>query len=143
MSTTAANEFVWPVRVYYEDTDAGGVVYYANYLKFLERARTEWLRQLGFEQDSLLEDDRIVFPVRRIEIDYLKPARFNDELKVFARLRDLGSARLEFEQRIEAGDGGVLCRGIVVVVCVDADSFRPCRIPAAIHAGITANCLNG
>ena len=139
----AGNEFVWPVRVYYEDTDAGGVVYYANYLKFLERARTEWLRQLGFEQDSLLESDRVIFPVRRIEIDYLKPAQFNDELNVFTRLRDLGSARLEFEQRIEADDGSVLCRGIVLVVCVDADSFRPCRIPAAIHASITANCLNG
>ena len=134
-------EFVWPVRVYYEDTDAGGVVYYANYLKFLERARTEWLRDLGFEQDGLLQEDRVVFPVRRVEVDYLKPARFNDELKVCVRLRDLGSAALEFEQRIEAADGSVLCRGMVVIVCVDADSFRPRRLPGAVHAAITANCL--
>ncbi|MEJ1469461.1 MAG: YbgC/FadM family acyl-CoA thioesterase, partial [Candidatus Sedimenticola sp. (ex Thyasira tokunagai)] len=75
-------EFIWPVRVYYEDTDSGGVVYYANYLKFMERARTEWLRQLGFEQDELLEKEGILFAVRRVAVDYLRPARFNDELLV-------------------------------------------------------------
>ena len=131
-------EFVWPVRVYYEDTDAGGVVYYANYLKYLERARTEWLRHLGYEQDSLLENDRIVFPVRRVEIDYLKPARFNEELKVRARVRRNGPARLEFEQHIEDRNGAVLCRALVTVVCVDADDFRPRRIPDAISASIAA-----
>ena len=72
--------FVWPVRVYWEDTDAGGVVYYANYLKFMERARSEWLRVLGFEQDVLRDDAGVVFVVRRVEIDYLSPARFNDQI---------------------------------------------------------------
>jgi acyl-CoA thioester hydrolase len=135
---SASGEFVWPVRVYYEDTDAGGVVYYANYLKYLERARTEWLRHLGYEQDSLLETDRIVFPVRRVEIDYLKPARFNEELKVRTRLCRNGSARLEFEHHIEDGNGAVLCRALVTVVCGDADDFRPRRIPDAISASIAA-----
>ncbi|MBN8772080.1 MAG: YbgC/FadM family acyl-CoA thioesterase, partial [Thiobacillus sp.] len=72
--------FVWPVRVYWEDTDAGGVVYYANYLKFMERARSEWLRAFGFEQDVLRDEPGIVFVVRRVEIDYLSPARFNEQL---------------------------------------------------------------
>ena len=78
--------FVWPARVYYEDTDAGGVVYYANYLKFLERARTEWLRALGFDQRDLMREAGILFAVRRVEIDYLLPARFDDELEVEAAI---------------------------------------------------------
>ncbi len=93
-------EFIWPVRVYYEDTDSGGVVYYANYLKFMERARTEWLRQLGFEQDELLEKEGILFAVRRVSVDYLRPARFNDELLVSASISKQGRASLTFQQEI-------------------------------------------
>ena len=78
--------FVWPVRVYYEDTDSGGVVYYANYLKFMERARTEWLRARGFEQDVLLGEHRLMFAVRSLSVDYHRPARFNDLLAVLSRL---------------------------------------------------------
>jgi acyl-CoA thioester hydrolase len=81
-STLSRPRFTWPVRVYWEDTDAGGVVYYANYLKFLERARTEWLSALGLEQDRLAEEAGVVFVVRRVEADYLRPARFNDRLGV-------------------------------------------------------------
>ena len=77
-------EFLWPVRVYYEDTDSGGVVYYANYLKFMERARTEWLRALGFEQDQLIEEEGVIFAVRRAEVDFIAPGRFNDALQVSA-----------------------------------------------------------
>jgi len=84
---------VWPVRVYYEDTDAGGVVYYANYLKFLERARTEWLRELGYEQDTLMQDG-IIFAVRRVTIDYLRPARFNQLLEVQTTVISLGATEL-------------------------------------------------
>jgi len=133
---TPTAEFLWPVRVYYEDTDAGGVVYYANYLKFMERARTEWLRQIGFEQDQLLAQQRVLFPVRRVEVDYLKPARFNDEINVHSRITALGAVSIEFEHDIVRADGTTLCRGRVTVACVDADSFRPRPIPDPIQAEI-------
>jgi acyl-CoA thioester hydrolase len=125
------NEFVWPVRVYYEDTDAGGVVYYANYLRFLERARTEWLRALGFEQDVLLRDAGVLFAVRRVEVDYLKPARLNDALAVHARIVECRRASLVFEHEIRRGPE-LLCRGVVKVACLEAASLRPAAIPPAI-----------
>ena len=125
----AEEEFVWPVRVYYEDTDAGGVVYYANYLKFMERARTEWLRHLGFEQDQLLRDEGIVFPVRRLTVEYFKPARFNEQLRVMSRIGDASRASLEFQQRILRDDDTLLCQGTVTVACVDARTFKPKPLP--------------
>ena len=79
-------QFLWPIRVYYEDTDSGGVVYYANYLKFMERARTEWLRKHGFEQDKLIETDNILFAVRKAEVDFKLPARFNQSLQVASQI---------------------------------------------------------
>ena len=122
-----------PVQVYYEDTDAGGVVYYANYLKFMERARTEWLRALGFEQDRLIRDHDLLFAVRRAEIDYLRPARFNDRLLVSLQIASRGKASLSFSQEVtRAADGQLLCRGIVKVASITASSFRPVAIPAAI-----------
>jgi len=124
-------EFVWPVRVYYEDTDAGGVVYYANYLRFLERARTEWLRSLGFVQDALMRDPGVVFAVRRVEVDYLQPARLDDALAVHARIAERRRASLVFEQEIRRGPE-VLCRGVVKVACLGASSLRPTPIPPAI-----------
>ncbi len=124
-------EFVWPVRVYWEDTDAGGVVYYANYLKFLERARSEWLRSLGFEQDEMAERDGVLFVVRRVEADYLSPARFNDLLTVSSRLVEIGRASLQMAQTIARGDKP-LFEARVRVACVDAHDFRPVRIPAHI-----------
>lgn len=120
--------FDWPVRVYWEDTDAGGVVYYANYLKFLERARTEWLTALGLEQDHLANEMGILFVVRRVEADYLRPARFNDRLLVQSRLADCGRASLVMEQRISRGSEHLLAAR-VQVACVDSASFRPARIP--------------
>lgn len=123
--------FVWPVRVYWEDTDAGGVVYYANYLKFLERARTEWLRALGIEQPELAERDGVLFVVRRVEADYLKPARFNDVLSVACRVVEVGRASLEIDQRIYRADE-LLLTGRVRAACVTAGAFRPARIPAHI-----------
>ena len=126
--------FVWPVRVYWEDTDAGGVVYYANYLKFLERARSEWLRSLGFEQDTLRDEDGVVFVVRRVEIDYLAPARFNDALEVSVTLAEPGRASLAVEQTIRRGPTR-LATARVKLACVDAVKFKPARIPASIlHA---------
>ncbi len=123
-------EFRFPIRVYYEDTDAGGVVYYANYLKFMERARTEWLRSLGFEQDALRASAGVLFAVSRVEVDYLRPARFNDALTTVARIARLGRASIEFEQAIEQAETAEpLCRGRVKVVCIDAERFRPKPMP--------------
>lgn len=123
--------FIWPVRVYWEDTDAGGVVYYANYLKFLERARTEWLSALGLEQDHLAREAGVVFVVRRVEADYLRPARFNDRLTVESRLRALNRASLEMTQRILRGDE-VLLEAVIKVACVAHPDFRPAKIPAIV-----------
>ena len=120
-------KFIWPVRVYYEDTDAGGVVYYANYLKFFERARTEMLRAMGYEQDQLMADG-IIFVVRSVQVDYLIPARFNEQLQVSADFSDAKKASLDFEQEITRGDE-VLCRGIIRIACLDAQTMSPKAIP--------------
>jgi len=127
--------FTWPVRVYYEDTDTGGVVYYANYLKFMERARTEWLRSLGFEQDQLIRDAGIIFAVRAVEVDYLRPARFNDALEVTAAVVHHGGASITFQQEVRRGDQ-VLCRGKVKIASLDAQTLRPKPAPAAIVAAL-------
>jgi acyl-CoA thioester hydrolase len=123
--------FVWPVRVYWEDTDASGVVYYANYLKFLERARSEWLRALGFEQDALRDEAGVVFVVRRVEIDYLAPARFNDRLEVSVSPQKLGGASLDIGQTILRGPTR-LASATVKLACIDAAGFKPAKIPAPI-----------
>lgn len=123
--------FRWPVRVYWEDTDAGGVVYYANYLKFMERARSEWLRAHGFEQDVLRDQAGIVFVVRRVEIDYLSPARFNDALDVSVGLHEAGRASLVVRQELMR-DSDCLAKAEIALACVDAASFKPARIPAPI-----------
>ncbi|MES9844747.1 MAG: tol-pal system-associated acyl-CoA thioesterase [Candidatus Sedimenticola sp. PURPLELP] len=126
-------EFIWPVRVYYEDTDSGGVVYYANYLKFMERARTEWLRKLGFEQDELIEQHGIIFAVRKVEVDFKSPARFNEALSVSAKITSRGKASLVFQQEIKREtDGQLLCSGEVKIACLDAERFRPTSIPQNI-----------
>jgi acyl-CoA thioester hydrolase len=123
--------FTWPVRVYWEDTDAGGVVYYANYLKFLERARTEWLSALGLEQDRLAETAGVVFVVRRVEADYLRPARFNDRLAVHCVLTEMNRASLTMVQEVRRGED-VLLAAVVRAACVDRVTFRPARIPAFV-----------
>jgi len=122
--------FALPVRVYYEDTDSGGVVYYANYLKFMERARTEWLRSHGFEQDTLVRDLNVIFVVRKVLVEYRRPARFNDLLQVTVRQADPGRSRIVFTQTVERDE--VLADGTVEVACVAADTFRPAPIPALI-----------
>ncbi len=125
--------FSWPVRVYWEDTDAGGVVYYANYLKFMERARSEWLRALGFDQGRLRDELSLVFVVRQVTIEYLKPARYDDMLAVTARLEQANRASLLMRQTIERD--GLLGRAGVTLACVHAQSFKPARIPAhVLHA---------
>ena len=121
-------KFIWPIRVYYEDTDAGGVVFYANYLKFFERARTEMLRAMGYEQDELIVTDGIIFVVRSVQVDYLSPARFNELLRVSAEVTLAKKASLTFEQLITRGDD-ILCKSIIRIACLDTKSMRPKAIP--------------
>jgi acyl-CoA thioester hydrolase len=130
--------FLWPVRVYYEDTDAGGVVYYANYLKFMERARSEWLRSLGFELDRLAATDGVLFAIRDVAVSYRRPARLNAQLLVSASLTEHSGASLIFEQQVLAVEppGTLLCSGRVRVVCVDVETFRPRAIPEHLMAAI-------
>ncbi len=132
--------FTWPVRVYYEDTDSGGVVYYANYLKFMERARTEFLRQLGFEQDDLIQNDNIIFAVRTINVDYHKPARFNEMLDVVTRIIEIKKASMLFEQNIfRQSDQQLLCGGKVRIASIKADSFKPGAIPLSIREAVSVD----
>ena len=126
--------FAWPVRVYYEDTDAQGVVYYANYFRFLERARTEWLRSLGIEQDGMLYEQRRMFVVTSIKADFLIPARFNEQLCVTARLLGRARASFEIEQDIfrDNLDGEQLCRSSMRAAFLNADTLRPTRLPDSL-----------
>lgn len=135
-STVNTTRFIHPVRVYYEDTDAGGVVYYANYLKFFERARTELLRALGYEQNELRHKESIIFVIRSVQINYLRPALFNDLLQVSADVASIKKASLIFAQSISR-DNAVLCTGIIKVACVQADNFRPKAIPNYLAEQLT------
>ena len=131
--SAAGNEFSWPIRVYYEDTDAGGVVYYANYLKFMERARTEFLRSLGFEQDQLKQEQGIIFAVHSLSAQYKKPAVFNDELIVNTKITALGRASLTFKQSItRLPEHTYLCEAEVKVACLHAEEFSPVAMPQIV-----------
>lgn len=134
--------FILPVRVYYEDTDAGGVVYHSNYINFFERARTEWLRQLGYELDELARNEQLIFVVRSLSCDYLRPARFNDELFVSAEIIQLGKTSIQFEQKVMRASASsstaceTLAKGLVTVVSVHATKFKPIRLPKQILESI-------
>ena len=116
-------------RVCFEDTDAGGVVYYANYPRFMERARTEWLRSLGVELTDLKREQGVLFIVSKMEIDFLRPALFNDTLSVSVEISHAGKASLELMQRVLREPEELVCRANVRIACVDADSLRPRGIP--------------
>jgi acyl-CoA thioester hydrolase len=136
--------FSWPARVYWEDTDGGGIVYYANYLRFLERARTEWLRSLGYSQQALARDPGIVFAVVSLTVEYRKPARLDDELVITCEPRSEGAVAIRFSQRIYRKDpgadlGGLLVEADVRVACVDAATLRPKRLPEFLVAGASVN----
>ena len=120
-----------PVRVYYEDTDAGGIVYHANYLKFAERARSEWVRALGLDQKRLREERGLIIVVRRMEVDFLRPALYDDLLEVTTTLRGLGGARIELDQAVLRGDEK-LFTAAVTLVCVGADG-RAARLPVDLR----------
>ncbi len=123
--------FRWPVRVYYEDTDAGGIVYYANFLRFFERCRTEWLRALGLAQRELAAVHGLQFVVAQLAIDYLRPARLDDMLAIEARIAELARSYLVFEQQARRGDE-LLAQATVKVACVDARRGAPARLPAEL-----------
>ncbi|GAB2574945.1 tol-pal system-associated acyl-CoA thioesterase [Dyella jejuensis] len=129
--------FTWPVRVYWEDTDAGGVVYHASYLRFLERARSEWLRGLGVDQLALKQATGLAFMVHRMEIDFLKPALLDDELAVTVEVKEQRSASILFAQTITRADGATLIQAQVRAACVDLKRMLPARIPGDITERIT------
>jgi acyl-CoA thioester hydrolase len=128
--------FAWPVRIYWEDTDAGGIVFYANYLKFFERARTEWLRHLGVEQQHLREKVGGMFVVSSTEMRYHRPARLDDLLHVTAQIQDLGRVTLTLQQQAWQTTAGqpttLLCEGTIRIGWVDTATMRPSRVPASV-----------
>ena len=130
--------YSFPVRVYFENTDAGGVVYHAEYLKFLERARTEWLRHLGFDHQGLARNHRVVFIVASLAADFAKPARLDDTLAVSVQLESLGKARCVFAQEIRREDD-VLVRAKVTVACVTCEQFKPAEIPDPLRRKMEAS----
>jgi acyl-CoA thioester hydrolase len=134
LSATDDTHFQWPIRVYYEDTDAQGVVYYANYFRYLERARTEWLRSLGVDMVALMEHDRRIFVVAEVQSKFLAPARLSDQLIVTARLAQLTRVAFDIEQNIYRGgvDGEQLVAAHVKAAYLDADTMRPKRIPPTL-----------
>jgi len=138
-ATTQPELFVYsfPVRVYFENTDAGGVVYHSEYLKFLERARTEWLRHLGFDHQALGRDHRVVFVVTSAAIEFTKPARLDDTVAVSVRLESLGKVRCVFAQEIRRDDE-VLVAARVTVACVTGEAFKPVEIPEALRKKMEA-----
>jgi acyl-CoA thioester hydrolase len=133
------HEFDWPVRVYYEDTDSGGVVYHSNYLNFMERARTEWLRALGFEQDDIRTQYQLLFAVHSMQINFRRPARFNDALLIKSQLLKASGASMQFDQKIYC-DEELLCEASVRIACLDAESFRPKVIPNNILTEMHGVC---
>ncbi|MBU6491782.1 MAG: tol-pal system-associated acyl-CoA thioesterase [Burkholderiales bacterium] len=141
MRGMAEFHFHWSIRVYYEDTDAGGVVFYANYLKFFERARTEWLRSLGIDQSLLAKRTGMLFVVRHTAVDYLSPARLDDQLAIRSRIERLGRASVDFLQEAWRGEQ-LLARGTIKVCCVAASDLKPNAIPpdvlSAMRSATTA-----
>lgn len=131
------NSFSWPIRVYYEDTDAAGLVYYANYLRFMERARTEWLRARGVHQLRLAEESGVVFAIRRMEVDWILPARLDDVLDVSVHSVRAGATRLSFRQEMSRNaDTVLLSKADVEAVCLDAATFKPVRMPRWVRTEI-------
>lgn len=131
--------FNWKLRVYYEDTDTGGVVFYANYLRFFERARTEWLRSAGIGQQAMAEIHQAMFVVKRTEVDYHAPAKLDDELKLSVVVERLGRASVQFVQeawRVQGAHAELLATGRIKVGCVDTATFKPRPIPESVLASI-------
>ncbi len=127
-------DFIWPVRVYYEDTDSAGIVYYANYLKYMERARTEWLRSLGFDHERLRREDDALLVVSRACLDFHRPARLDDELSVAIAIARTRRASIPLSQSIFRASRELVCSGEVRIACVDAHTLRPRALPSTIRS---------
>ena len=125
-------DFSLPIRIYYDDTDAGGVVYYSNYLKYYEHARSEWLRRLGFPQDEMVTKHGVVFAVRSVQIDYLVPARFQDLLDVTVQVETCKRASVDVLQRVTRGDT-ILSEAHIRIACISLEASAPCAIPKELH----------
>ena len=131
------NPFVWKIRVYWEDTDAGGVVYHSQYLNFFERARTEWLRSKGIHQAQLAKDENVLFAIRHMDIDFEQAARLDDELEITVHTVNAGGVRLTFNQDMtRCSDQQRVATAKLTAVCLKADSFKPTRMPKWIRAEI-------
>lgn len=124
--------FSWPVRVYFQDTDAGGVVYHASYVNFMERSRTEWLRTFGYSNAGLMRELGVVFVVRSLKLDYLKPALLDDLVTVTSQIKEIGRSRLNLHQTVLRGEE-VLVEGEVHLACVDVKTFKPVRVPDVLR----------
>lgn len=134
MTVASTDEFRWPLRVYIEDTDAGGIVFYVNYLKYMERARTEFMRAHGFGKAAIFSSD-LMFVVHGVSVKYHRPAKLDDQLIATARILNHGAAKLAFEQRILRG-AEELCGGRVDIVCVERQTLKPKRIPNELLAAL-------
>ena len=133
---------VFRYRVYWEDTDAGGVVYHARYLHFLERARSDWLSSIGLSQVELRENQACLFAVTAMQLNFLKPARLEDELDVSVGIKSIGRVRMEFDQSIQRADGVKLLEATVAAACLSADRFKPIRPPSRVAGLIQAAAAN-
>ncbi|WP_049630290.1 tol-pal system-associated acyl-CoA thioesterase [Cellvibrio sp. pealriver] len=132
------NAFSTPVRVYIEDTDAGGIVYYVNYLKFMERGRTEFLRSFGYDKPAIL-DGGLLLVVHSAQINYRRPARLDDLLNVTAQIHKLARTYIEFQQRVLRGEE-LMCEGVIRIACVDAESMKPNALPASMYQQLNQLC---
>jgi len=129
------DDFIWTVRVYYEDTDAAGVVFYANYLRFMERARTEWMRTLGFDHHQLADDRGILFAVRSITINYHRPAKLDDLIEIRSRIIRKRGASICFEQTLTRNEGEIICTAEVKVACLNVETLKPEPLPEHFFGG--------
>lgn len=136
--TLMSNNFSAKYRIYYEDTDAGGVVYYANYLKFFERARTDFLRARGISQSELSQKENLVFVVRKCEIEYVFPARLDDEIEVSVEVKEMRPASILMEQKMTKS-GKILSTLNVKIACINSKNFKPEKIPTTYHLPLTAS----
>ena len=130
-------EFIWQIRVYYEDTDAGGVIFYANYLRFMERARTEWLRNMGFKHKRLIDKYKLLFAVKNLTIDYIKPGYLDDLLTVTSKLLDSRGASLIFQQNIKNENDELLSQAEIKVACINAKTLKASPIPEELLMELT------
>lgn len=132
----AGDIFQIPVRVYIEDTDAGGIVYYVNYLKYMERCRTEFLRALGYDKPAVLADGKLLV-VHRAEVNYLSPARLDDQLQVSAAIVKMARTNVIFEQKVAVGNK-LLCEGLIRIACVESETMKPAAMPVSMREKIAA-----